>query len=152
MKTGKLITITLEARNNKAEIRLPENYLGIFEKASSSTEYHEKRLYNRFVEKFLGLQEFEREMFEAIASSRKYPTETLGDLFEIFKVRHLYFIINNAETYEDVGRIFAAMNGIEWYGPDDVEESARFTKIGQDICKLYEAFFYKGNFYGKILN
>ena len=76
MKNRKLITITLEARNNKAEIRLPENYVSIFEKASASTEYHEKRLYNRFVEKFFGLQEFEREMFEDIASSGKYPTET----------------------------------------------------------------------------
>ena len=114
MKTGKLITISLEARNNKAEIRLPENYTAIFEKASSSTEYHEKRLYNRFVEKFLKLKDFEREMFEDIANSGKYPAETLGDLFGIFKALPLYFIIENAETYEQIGSLYASMNKLKY--------------------------------------
>ena len=150
MKTGKLITITLEARNNKAEIRLPENYTAIFEKASSSTEYHEKRLYNRFVEKFLGLQEFEREMFEDIASSGKYATETLGDLFGIFKAIPLYFIIQNAETYEQIGSLYASMNGLEYCGPKVSDMSVKYTELGMAICEMHDGFFAKGRFYGKM--
>ena len=150
MKTGKLITITLEARNNKAEIRLPENYTAKFEKASSSTEYHEKRLYNRFVEKFLGLQEFEREMFEDIASSGKYSTETLGDLFGIFKALPLYFIIENAETYEQIGSLYASMNGLEYCGPKVPDMSVKYTELGMGVCDMYEGFFARGRFYGKM--
>lgn len=150
MKNRKFITITLEARNNKAEIRLPENYLGIFEKASASTEYHEKRLYNRFVEKFLGLQEFEREMFEDIASSGKYATETLGDLFGIFKAIPLYFIIQNAETYEQIGSIYASMNGLEYRGPKVPDMSVKYTELGIGVCEMYEGFFARGRFYGKM--
>ena len=150
MKTGKLITITLEARNNKAEIRLPENYTAIFEKASASTEYHEKRLYNRFVEKFLGLQDFEREMFEDIAGSGKYSTETLGDLFGIFKALPLYFIIENAETYEQIGSLYASMNGLEYCGPIVPDRSVKYTELGMGVCDMYEGFFARGRFYGKL--
>ena len=150
MKNTKTITITLEARNNKAEIRLPENYLGIFEKASASTEYHEKRLYNRFVEKFLGLKDFEREMFEDIASSGKYATETLGDLFGIFKALPLYFIIQNAETYEQIGSIYASMNGLEYRGPKVPDMSVKYTELGIGVCEMYEGFFARGRFYGKM--
>jgi hypothetical protein len=150
MKNRKFITITLEARNNKAEIRLPENYLGIFEKASASTEYHEKRLYNRFVEKFLGLQEFEREMFEDIASSGKYATETLGDLFGIFKAIPLYFIIQNAETYEQIGSIYASMNGLEYRGPKVSDMSVKYTELGIGVCDMYDGFFARGRFYGRM--
>ena len=150
MKNRKLITITLEARNNKVEIRLPENYTAIFEKASSSTEYHEKRLYNRFVEKFLGLQEFEREMFEDIAGSGKYATETLGDLFGIFKALPLYFIIQNAETYEQIGSLYASMNGLEYCGPKVPDMSVKYTELGIGVCEMYEGFFARGRFYGKM--
>ena len=150
MKNRKFITITLEARNNKAEISLPENYLGIFEKASASTEYHEKRLYNRFVEKFLGLQEFEREMFEDIASSGKYATETLGDLFGIFKAIPLYFIIQNAETYEQIGSLYASMNGLEYRGPKVPDMSVKYTELGVGVCDMYDGFFARGRFYGRM--
>ena len=150
MKNTKTITITIESGNNKAQIRLPENYLGIFEKAAASNEYHEKRLYNRFVEKFLGLQEFEREMFEDIASSGKYATETLGDLFGIFKAIPLYFIIQNAETYEQIGSIYASMNGLEYRGPKVPDMSVKYTELGIGVCEMYEGFFARGRFYGKM--
>ena len=51
MKNTKTITITIESGNNKAQIRLPENYDAIFEKASKSVEHRENKLYNRFVKK-----------------------------------------------------------------------------------------------------
>ena len=149
MKNRKFITITLEARNNKAEIRLPENYLGIFEKASRSTEYHEKRLYDRFVEKFLNLKDFEREMFEDIANSGKYPTETLGDLFRIFKARQHYFIIRNIETYEEIGSLYASMNKLKYSGPKVADMSVKYAELGKAVCEMHDGFFARGCFYGK---
>ena len=150
MKNRKFITITLEARNNMAEIRLPENYTAIFEKAAASNEYHEKRLYNRFVEKFLGLKDFEREMFEDIASSGKYATETLGDLFGIFKKIPLYFIIQNAETYEDIGFLYVALNSLKYGGPKVSDMSVKYTELGMTICEMHDGFFARGRFYGKM--
>ena len=150
MKNTKNITITIESENTSTEIRLPENYLGIFEKVSASTEYHEKRLYNRFVEKFLGLKDFEREMFEDIASSGKYATETLGDLFAIFKAKSNYFIIQNAETYEQIGSLYASMNGLEYRGPKVPDMSVKYTELGVCVCDMYDGFFARGRFYGRM--
>ena len=146
-----ITTITIKTNGKEIEIRLPENYIEIFEKASMSTEYREKRLYNRFVEKFLRLRDFEREMFEDIALSGKYPTETLGDLFGIFKARPKYFIIQNAETYEDIGSLYASMNRLEYCGPKVPDMSVKYTELGMGVCDMYEGFFARGRFYGKMM-
>lgn len=150
MKTGKLITITLEARNNKVEIKLPENYSAIFEKASSSTEYHEKRLYNRFVEKFLDLQEFEREMFEDIANSGKHPVETMGDLIKLFDAIFLYFTISNVENYAELGSLYASMNHLTFVGDrKNVDMDRKYAELGKAVCEMSGGFFVGDKFYGR---
>lgn len=145
-----ITTITIKTNGKELEIRLPENYGAIFEKASNSTEHREKRLYDRFVTKLVGLQEFEREMFEDIALSGKYPTETLGDLFGIFKAQPKYFIIQNAETYEHIGSLYASMNKLEYVGPKTDNMSAKYTELGIGVCEMYDGFFARGRFYGKM--
>lgn len=150
MKNTKTITITIESGNNKAQIRLPENYDEIFEKASKSVEHRENKLYNRFVKKFLGLHEFEREMFEDIAASGKHPTETIKDLFGILKERSNYFIIQNAETYEQIGSIYASMNRLEYRGPKVPDMSVKYTELGVGVCDMYDGFFARGRFYGRM--
>ena len=150
MKNTKTITITIESGNNKAQIRLPENYDAIFEKASKSVEHRENKLYNKFVKKFLSLQEFEREMFEDIAASGKYPTETLGDLFGIFKERPKYFIIQNAQTYEHIGSLYASMNKLGYVGPKTDNMSEKYTELGIGVCEMYDGFFARGRFYGRM--
>ena len=150
MKNTKNITITIESENNSTEIRLPENYLEIFERASASKGQRENRLYNRFVKRFLALQEFEREMFEDIANSGKYATKTLGDLFAIFKVKSNYFIIQNAETYEQIGSLYASMNHLEYVGPKTDNMSAKYTELGIGVCDMVDGFFARGRFYGRM--
>lgn len=145
-----ITTITIKTKGKESQIRLPENYIEVFEKASASTEYHEKRLYDRFVEKFMGLKPYEKEMFEDFAVSGKYPTETLGDLFGIFKALPLYFIIHNVETYEDLGSLYATMSRLEYCGSEVPDIATKYTELGMAVCEMHEGFFCRGRFYGKI--
>ena len=139
----KTATITLKDRSGESiEIMLPANFEAILNQNEENAQI------STFVEKFSEYNDWERERYQHFANSGRFPTESISDLMQIFDKMSTYFSASNVENYEDLGRLYASMEKIEYHG--NLPEDEAYAELGKGVCDMEEGFFAGGNYYGKM--
>lgn len=62
-----------------------------------------------------------------------------------------YFKVTNVHNREELGRLYASMNNLEYYESSRKNMKRNYKKLGNTICEMYKGFFKGDCFYGLMI-
>ena len=153
--TKVLQSMMIEARDNNkliAEIEVPINYKPIINDiAIGKASADQMTIYDQIIEKFINLNENQRQTYRALLFSGKYRTEKLSDLLEILDIVKEYLMLPNTPSFEALGHFafMATMLSGEFKPTHSIDNLTCFA-LGRQLTEKFEGFFMEDKFYGKL--